>query len=72
MRSAPERIRIRIRVLKICSVLNYTKVLALISFATSEIVRHGGVAVSVGVSSYRATRNDVQNMVGGDHTSRYL
>ena len=38
-----------------------------IGFVASEIVRHGGVAVCAAVSPYRATRNDVRNMVGGDH-----
>ncbi|NOX62829.1 MAG: bifunctional sulfate adenylyltransferase/adenylylsulfate kinase [Chloroflexi bacterium] len=38
-------------------------------FVASEIVRHGGVAVCAAVSPYRATRNDVRNMVGKD---RYI
>jgi sulfate adenylyltransferase len=38
-----------------------------IGFVASEIVRHGGVAVCAVVSPYRATRNDVRNMVGNDH-----
>jgi len=33
----------------------------------SEIVRHGGTAVCAAVSPYRATRNDVRNMVGKGH-----
>ena len=33
----------------------------------SEIVRHGGVVLCAAVSPYRATRNDVRNMVGTDH-----
>jgi sulfate adenylyltransferase len=37
-----------------------------IGFVASEIVRHGGVAVCAAVSPYRATRNDVRNMVGKD------
>lgn len=40
-----------------------------IGFVAAEIVRHGGVAVCAAVSPYRATRNDVRNMVGGD---RYI
>ena len=36
-------------------------------FVASEIVRHGGVVVCAAVSPYRATRNDVRNMVGQDH-----
>ncbi len=35
-----------------------------IGFVASEIVRHGGVAICAAVSPYRATRNDVRNMVG--------
>jgi len=37
-----------------------------IGFVASEIVRHGGIAVCAAVSPYRATRNDVRNMVGRD------
>ena len=37
-----------------------------IGFVASEIVRHGGIAVCAAVSPYRATRNDVRNMVGSD------
>jgi sulfate adenylyltransferase len=33
----------------------------------AEIVRHGGVVVCAALSPYRATRNDVRNMVGKDH-----
>lgn len=36
-------------------------------FVASELVRHGGVAVCAAVSPYRATRNDVRNMVGKEH-----
>jgi sulfate adenylyltransferase len=38
-----------------------------IGFVASEIVRHGGTVVCAAVSPYRATRNDVRNMVGLDH-----
>jgi sulfate adenylyltransferase len=38
-----------------------------IGFVASEIARHGGIAVCAAVSPYRATRNDVRNMVGLDH-----
>ena len=38
-----------------------------IGFVASEIVRHGGLAISAAVSPYRATRNDVRSMVGSDH-----
>ena len=37
-----------------------------IGFVASEIVRHGGVAICAAVSPYRATRNDVRNMIGSD------
>jgi sulfate adenylyltransferase len=35
-------------------------------FVAAEIVNHGGVAVCAAVSPYRATRNEVRNMVGAD------
>ena len=38
-----------------------------IGFVAGEIVRHRGVAVCAAVSPYRATRNDVRNMVGPDN-----
>ena len=38
-----------------------------IGFVAAEIVRHSGTAVCAAVSPYRATRNDVRNMVGQDH-----
>jgi sulfate adenylyltransferase len=37
-----------------------------IGYVASEIVRHGGVVICAAVSPYRATRNDVRNMVGTD------
>ena len=37
-----------------------------IGFVASEIVRHGGVSICAAVSPYRATRNEVRNMVGDD------
>jgi sulfate adenylyltransferase len=37
-----------------------------IGFVASEIVRHGGVVLCAAVSPYRATRNEVRSMVGGD------
>ena len=37
-----------------------------IGYVASEIARHGGVAVCAAVSPYRATRDDVRNMVGKD------
>ena len=38
-----------------------------IGFVAAEIVRHGGLVICAAVSPYRATRNDVRNMVGADH-----
>ena len=38
-----------------------------IGYVASEIVRHGGVAICAAVSPYRATREDVRNMVGQEH-----
>lgn len=35
-----------------------------IGFVAAELVRHSGVTVCAAVSPYRATRNDVRNMVG--------
>ncbi len=37
-----------------------------IGFVAAEIARHGGVVICAAVSPYRATRNDVRNMVGKD------
>src|SRR5262245_16589513 len=37
-----------------------------IGFVASEIVRHGGIAVCAAISPYRATRNEVRQMVGVD------
>jgi len=37
-----------------------------IGFVASEIVRHGGIAVCAATSPYRATRNEVRQMVGAD------
>jgi sulfate adenylyltransferase len=38
-----------------------------IGYVAAEIVRHGGVVICAAVSPYRATRNDVRNMVGKEH-----
>ena len=38
-----------------------------IGFVAAEIVSHDGVVVCAAVSPYRATRDDVRNMVGSDH-----
>ncbi|MBN1218446.1 MAG: bifunctional sulfate adenylyltransferase/adenylylsulfate kinase [Anaerolineae bacterium] len=37
-----------------------------IGFVAGEISRHGGTVICAAVSPYRATRNDVRNMVGQD------
>jgi sulfate adenylyltransferase len=37
-----------------------------IGFVAAEIVRHGGVVICAAVSPYRATRNEVRNLVGPD------
>jgi len=37
-----------------------------IGFVASEIVRHGGIALCAAVSPYRATRNEVRNMMAPD------
>jgi sulfate adenylyltransferase len=37
-----------------------------IGFVAAEIVRHGGMAVCAAVSPYRATRNEVRNLVGAE------
>jgi sulfate adenylyltransferase len=38
-----------------------------IGFVAAEIVRHGGIAVCAAVSPYRATRNELRNMVGQEN-----
>ncbi|HJO82633.1 MAG: bifunctional sulfate adenylyltransferase/adenylylsulfate kinase [SAR202 cluster bacterium] len=37
-----------------------------IGYVASEIVRHGGIVICAAISPYRATRDDVRNMVGSD------
>ncbi len=37
-----------------------------IGFVAAEIVRHGGAVICAAVSPYRATRNDVRNMIGSN------
>jgi sulfate adenylyltransferase len=37
-----------------------------IGFVASEVVRHGGITVCAAISPYRATRNEVRQMVGAD------
>jgi sulfate adenylyltransferase len=38
-----------------------------IGYVAGEIARHGGSVIAAAISPYRATRNDVRNMVGSDH-----
>jgi sulfate adenylyltransferase len=38
-----------------------------IGFVAAEIVRHGGVVVCAAISPYRATRNEVRQMIGAEH-----
>jgi len=38
-----------------------------IGFVASEIVRHGGTVICAAVSPYRATRNEVRNLIGNDN-----
>lgn len=37
-----------------------------IGFVAAEIIRHGGTVICAAVSPYRATRDEVRNMVGSD------
>jgi sulfate adenylyltransferase len=37
-----------------------------IGFVASEIVRHGGIVICAAISPYRATRNEVRQMIGPD------
>ena len=38
-----------------------------IGYVAAEIVSHGGIVICAAVSPYRATRNDVRNMMGEEH-----
>jgi sulfate adenylyltransferase len=38
-----------------------------IAFVASEVVRHGGIAITATISPYRSTRNDIRNMMGEEH-----
>jgi sulfate adenylyltransferase len=38
-----------------------------IGYVAAELVAHGGTVICAAVSPYRATRNDVRNMVGKNH-----
>ena len=43
-----------------------------IGFVAAEIVRHGGIVVCAAISPWRATRNDVRNMIGADFIEIYM
>ena len=43
-----------------------------IGFVAAEIVRHGGIVICAAISPYRATRNDVRNMVGPGFIEVYV
>ncbi|HYO89542.1 MAG TPA: adenylyl-sulfate kinase [Candidatus Limnocylindrales bacterium] len=38
-----------------------------IGFVAAEIARHGGTVICAAISPYQATRDEVRQMVGGDH-----
>ena len=38
-----------------------------VGYVASEVVRHGGLAVAALVSPYRATRDEVRELIGPDH-----
>ncbi|HUN22378.1 MAG TPA: bifunctional sulfate adenylyltransferase/adenylylsulfate kinase [Anaerolineales bacterium] len=38
-----------------------------IGYVASEIVKHGGTVICAAISPYRATRNDVRNMIGQEN-----
>jgi sulfate adenylyltransferase len=38
-----------------------------IAFVASEVVRHGGIAITATISPYRSTRNDIRDMMGEGH-----
>ncbi len=38
-----------------------------IGFVAGEIVRHGGTVICAAISPYRATRNDIRNMIGQEN-----
>jgi sulfate adenylyltransferase len=37
-----------------------------LGYVASEVVRHGGIAICAAISPYRATRNEVRNLIGAD------
>jgi sulfate adenylyltransferase len=38
-----------------------------LGYVATEVVRHGGIALCAAISPYRATRNEVRNLVGQEH-----
>jgi sulfate adenylyltransferase len=38
-----------------------------IGFVAAEIVRHGGIALCAAISPYRATRDDIRNLIGSEN-----
>jgi sulfate adenylyltransferase len=38
-----------------------------VAFVASEVVSHGGIAITATISPYRSTRNDIRNMIGEGH-----
>ncbi len=38
-----------------------------IGFVAAEIVKHGGAVICAAISPYRATRDDIRNLIGEDH-----
>ncbi len=38
-----------------------------IGFVAGEIVKHGGIVLCAAISPYRATRDDIRNLIGEDH-----
>jgi sulfate adenylyltransferase len=43
-----------------------------IGYVAGEIVRHGGVVICAAISPYRATRNDIRNMIGETFTEIFV
>ena len=38
-----------------------------IGFVAGEIVKHGGIVICAAISPYRATRDDIRNLIGAEH-----
>lgn len=38
-----------------------------LGFVAAEVVKHGGIAICAAISPYRRTRNEVRDMIGGEH-----